>query len=70
MLPMGASTVPDRDFEERLKKFLKICKSILFIDLLHTVGGEDQWMQATLPFIKQWPRCIGSTTYKEFNNYF
>ncbi len=70
------------DFEERLKAVLKELrkekKAILFIDEIHTVigagatsGGSMDASNILKPSLgKGALRCIGSTTYKEFTNYF
>ncbi len=84
-LDMGALLAGTRyrgDFEERLKAVMGEIEayegSILFIDEIHTVIGagatsggamdasnnlKPAWQSGTL-------RCIGSTTYKEYRNYF
>jgi len=82
---MGALLAGTRyrgDFEERLKEVLKDLqkekKSILFIDEIHTVigagatsGGSMDASNLLKPSLSNGSlRCIGSTTYKEFNNYF
>ena len=84
-LDMGALLAGTRyrgDFEERLKEVLKdlqkVKKSILFIDEIHTVigagatsGGSMDASNLLKPSLSNGTlRCIGSTTYKEFNNYF
>ena len=84
-LDMGALLAGTRyrgDFEERLKEVLKDLqkekKSILFIDEIHTVigagatsGGSMDASNLLKPSLSNGSlRCIGSTTYKEFNNYF
>ena len=84
-LDMGALLAGTRyrgDFEERLKEVLKNLqkeeKSILFIDEIHTVigagatsGGSMDASNLLKPSLSNGSlRCIGSTTYKEFNNYF
>ena len=70
------------DFEERLKEVLKELenenKAILFIDEIHTVigagatsGGSMDASNLLKPSLGNGTiRCIGSTTYKEFKNYF
>jgi len=70
------------DFEERLKKVLrdlqKEKKAILFIDEIHTVigagatsGGSMDASNLLKPSLSNGSlRCMGSTTYKEFKNYF
>ena len=82
-LDMGALLAGTRyrgDFEERLKEVLKDLKkekkSILFIDEIHTVigagatsGGSMDASNLLKPSLSNGSlRCIGSTTYKEFNN--
>ena len=84
-LDMGSLLAGTRyrgDFEERLKAVLKELreekKAILFIDEIHTVigagatsGGSMDASNILKPFLgKGVLRCIGSTTYKEFTNYF
>ena len=84
-LDMGALLAETRyrgDFEERLKEVLKDLqkekKSVLFIDEIHTVigagatsGGSMDASNLLKPSLSNGSlRCIGSTTYKEFNNYF
>src|SRR5512143_190381 len=70
------------DFEERLKQVIKELEaypnSILFIDEIHTVigagatsGGAMDASNLLKPALASGNlRCIGSTTYKEFRNYF
>lgn len=70
------------DFEERIKNVLqeleKIEGSILFIDEIHTVigagatsGGAMDASNLLKPALSSGAlRCIGSTTYKEYRNYF
>ncbi|MBI1273701.1 MAG: ATP-dependent Clp protease ATP-binding subunit ClpA [Alphaproteobacteria bacterium] len=70
------------DFEERLKNVLAELKTIpgavLFIDEIHTVigagatsGGSMDASNLLKPALAQGGlRCIGSTTYKEYRNYF
>lgn len=70
------------DFEERLKSVLneavKAGKVILFIDEIHTVvgagavsGGSMDASNILKPFLSSGSiRCIGSTTYEEYNKYF
>ncbi len=70
------------DFEERLKNVLAELKSIpgsiLFIDEIHTVigagatsGGSMDASNLLKPALSNGSlRCIGSTTYKEYRNYF
>ena len=84
-LDMGALLAGTRyrgDFEERLKHVLKDLqkekKAILFIDEIHTVigagatsGGSMDASNLLKPSLSNGNlRCIGSTTYKEFKNYF
>ena len=84
-LDMGsllAGTKYRGDFEERLKEVLKNLqkkkKAILFIDEIHTVigagatsGGSMDASNLLKPSLSNGSlRCIGSTTYKEFKNYF
>ncbi len=70
------------DFEERLKTVVKELENqkgaILFIDEIHTVigAGADQRrrhgrVNLLKPALAQGVlRCIGSTTYKEYRQYF
>jgi ATP-dependent Clp protease ATP-binding subunit ClpA len=70
------------DFEERLKAVLSELEamegSILFIDEIHTVigagatsGGAMDASNLLKPALASGSlRCIGSTTYKEYRNYF
>ena len=84
-LDMGSLLAGTRyrgDFEERLKAVLKELqkekKAILFIDEIHTVigagatsGGSMDASNLLKPSLSKGNlRCIGSTTYKEFKNYF
>ena len=84
-LDMGALLAGTRyrgDFEERLKELIKELekenKAILFIDEIHTVigagatsGGSMDASNILKPSLGNGTlRCIGSTTYKEFKNYF
>ena len=84
-LDMGSLLAGTRyrgDFEERLKKVLNELneekKAILFIDEIHTVigagatsGGSMDASNLLKPSLGNGSlRCIGSTTYKEFKNYF
>ena len=84
-LDMGALLAGTRyrgDFEERLKQVMKEIeqhkKAILFIDEIHTVIGAGATSGASMdasnllkPALAQGGlRCIGSTTYKEFRQYF
>ena len=70
------------DFEERLKKvidfFHKFEKNILFIDEIHTLigaGGTSSGSMDASNILKPALtkgnfKCIGSTTYSEYRNYF
>src|SRR6476619_4221315 len=70
------------DFEERLKRVLKELEAhpnaILFIDEIHTVigagatsGGAMDASNLLKPALASGTiRCMGSTTYKEYRNYF
>jgi len=70
------------DFEERIKRvvdeLLKKEKVILFIDEIHTIIGAGSTGGGTLdasnllkPVLTSGKiRCIGSTTYEEYNKYF
>jgi ATP-dependent Clp protease ATP-binding subunit ClpA len=84
-LDMGALLAGTRyrgDFEERLKAVLTELEatagSILFIDEIHTVigagatsGGAMDASNLLKPALASGAiRCIGSTTYKEYRNYF
>ena len=84
-LDMGALLAGTRyrgDFEERLKQVMKEIEqhkdAILFIDEIHTVigagatsGGAMDASNLLKPALAQGGlRCIGSTTYKEFRQYF
>ncbi len=84
-LDMGALLAGTRyrgDFEERLKAVIQELESdkdaILFIDEIHTVigagatsGGSLDASNILKPALASGTlRCIGSTTYKEFRNYF
>jgi ATP-dependent Clp protease ATP-binding subunit ClpA len=84
-LDMGALLAGTRyrgDFEERLKAVLSeleaMAGSILFIDEIHTVigagatsGGAMDASNLLKPALAGGNiRCIGSTTYKEYRNYF
>jgi ATP-dependent Clp protease ATP-binding subunit ClpA len=84
-LDMGALLAGTRyrgDFEERIKAVLKeienIDNSILFIDEIHTVigagatsGGAMDASNLLKPYLQnQRMRCVGSTTYKEFRQFF
>ena len=84
-LDMGSLIAGTRyrgDFEERLKTVVKELESqkgaILFIDEIHTVigagatsGGAMDASNLLKPALAQGVlRCIGSTTYKEYRQYF
>jgi ATP-dependent Clp protease ATP-binding subunit ClpA len=84
-LDMGALLAGTRyrgDFEERLKSVITELEAnknaILFIDEIHTVigagatsGGSLDASNILKPALASGSlRCIGSTTYKEFRNYF
>jgi len=84
-LDMGALLAGTRyrgDFEERLKAVVSELEAhpggILFIDEIHTVigagatsGGAMDASNLLKPALAQGTlRCIGSTTYKEYRNYF
>src|SRR5579872_363488 len=84
-LDMGALLAGTRyrgDFEERLKQVMKEIEqhkdAILFIDETHTVigagatsGGAMDASNLLKPALAQGVlRCIGSTTYKEYRQYF
>ncbi len=84
-LDMGALLAGTRyrgDFEERLKAVLAeleaLDNSVLFIDEIHTVigagatsGGAMDASNLLKPALASGAlRCIGSTTYKEYRNYF
>ncbi|MDR3504679.1 MAG: ATP-dependent Clp protease ATP-binding subunit ClpA [Acidocella sp.] len=84
-LDMGALLAGTRyrgDFEERLKAVVTEMENspgaVLFIDEIHTVigagatsGGAMDASNLLKPALAQGSlRCIGSTTYKEFRNYF
>jgi ATP-dependent Clp protease ATP-binding subunit ClpA len=84
-LDMGALLAGTRyrgDFEERLKAVLSELEAqpgaILFIDEIHTVigagatsGGAMDASNLLKPALASGTiRCIGSTTYKEYRNYF
>ena len=70
------------DFEERLTKVIQNISSsknnILFIDEIHTIvgagataGGSMDASNILKPVLSSGQiRCIGSTTYKEYRNYF
>jgi ATP-dependent Clp protease ATP-binding subunit ClpA len=84
-LDMGSLLAGTRyrgDFEERLKQVIKELEStqgaILFIDEIHTVigagatsGGAMDASNLLKPALASGTlRCIGSTTYKEYRQYF
>jgi ATP-dependent Clp protease ATP-binding subunit ClpA len=84
-LDMGALLAGTRyrgDFEERLKAVLGELeaddRAVLFIDEIHTVigagatsGGSLDASNLLKPALQSGSlRCIGSTTYKEYRNYF
>jgi ATP-dependent Clp protease ATP-binding subunit ClpA len=84
-LDMGALLAGTRyrgDFEERLKAVLSELEAtpgaVLFIDEIHTVigagatsGGAMDASNLLKPALASGTiRCIGSTTYKEYRNYF
>ncbi|HEX2524680.1 MAG TPA: ATP-dependent Clp protease ATP-binding subunit ClpA [Geminicoccus sp.] len=84
-LDMGALLAGTRyrgDFEERLKSVISELendpRAVLFIDEIHTVigagatsGGSLDASNLLKPALASGGlRCIGSTTYKEFRNYF
>ena len=70
------------DFEERLKKLINFFEKnndcILFIDEIHTIigaGGTNSGSIDASNILKPALtsgnlKCIGSTTYKEYRNYF
>ncbi|MDE2110752.1 MAG: ATP-dependent Clp protease ATP-binding subunit ClpA [Alphaproteobacteria bacterium] len=84
-LDMGALIAGTRyrgDFEERLKSVIKemegVAGAILFIDEIHTVigagatsGGAMDASNLLKPALQAGVlRCMGSTTYKEYRQYF
>lgn len=84
-LDMGALLAGTRyrgDFEERIKAVLSeienVDGSVLFIDEIHTIigagatsGGAMDASNLLKPALASGAlRCIGSTTYKEYRNYF
>ena len=84
-LDMGALLAGTRyrgDFEERLKAVMRELEAmpdaVLFIDEIHTVigagatsGGSMDASNLLKPALASGAiRCIGSTTYKEYRNYF
>ncbi len=70
------------DFEERMKAVIneieKVDGSVLFIDEIHTIigagatsGGAMDASNLLKPALSNGSiRCVGSTTYKEYRNYF
>ncbi len=70
------------DFEQRLKAVIaalkKKAKAILFIDEIHTIVGAGATSNGSMdasnimkPFLSTGElRCIGSTTYEEYQNHF
>ena len=70
------------DFEERLKKLIRYFETntdnILFIDEIHTIIGAGGTSSGSIdasnilkPALTRGDlKCIGSTTYKEYRNYF
>jgi len=84
-LDMGALLAGTRyrgDFEERMKAVIseieKMDNAVLFIDEIHTIigagatsGGAMDASNLLKPALSSGAiRCIGSTTYKEYRNYF
>ena len=84
-LDLGALVAGTRyrgDFEERLKKIIQIFEKnenyIIFIDEIHTLIGAGGTSSGTMDasnllkpaLSKRSLRCIGSTTYSEFRNFF
>ncbi len=84
-LDMGALVAGTKyrgDFEERLKQVInniqKLPSAILFIDEIHTIigagsnnGGSLDASNLLKPMLARGTlRCIGSTTFKEYQNYF
>ncbi len=84
-LDMGALLAGTRyrgDFEERLKNVMNelegLPHAVLFIDEIHTVigagatsGGSMDASNILKPALQSGAlRCMGSTTYKEYRNYF
>ena len=67
-----------RDWKQFLKSYKKKDKAVLFIDEIHTVigagatsGGSMDASNLLKPSLGNGTlKCIGSTTYKEFKNYF
>ena len=70
------------DFEERLKKLINFFEknenNILFIDEIHTIIGAGGTSSGSIDasnilkpaLTKGSFKCIGSTTYSEYRNYF
>ncbi len=83
-LDMGSLLAGTRyrgDFEERIKAVMKELEelpgAILFIDEIHTVigagatsGGAMDASNLLKPALQSGLKCIGSTTYKEFRQFF
>ena len=84
-LDLGALVAGTRyrgDFEERLKKIIDIFEKnenyIIFIDEIHTLIGAGGTSSGTMDasnllkpaLSKRTLRCMGSTTYSEFRNFF
>lgn len=84
-LDMGALLAGTRyrgDFEERIKSVIKeiekLPEAVLFIDEIHTIIGAGATSGGSLdagnllkPALTRGNfRCIGSTTFKEYNNHF
>jgi ATP-dependent Clp protease ATP-binding subunit ClpA len=83
-LDMGALLAGTRyrgDFEERLKQVVKeledLPDAVLFIDEIHTVigagatsGGAMDASNLLKPALSGRNACIGSTTYKEYRQFF
>ena len=84
-LDLGALVAGTRyrgDFEERLKKIIKIFEKnenyIIFIDEIHTLIGAGGTSSGTMDasnllkpaLSKRELRCLGSTTYSEYRNFF
>ena len=84
-LDMGSLIAGTRyrgDFEERIKRvvdeMLKKEKAILFVDEIHTLVGAGSVSGSAMDasnllkpaFASGRLRCIGSTTYEEYNKYF
>ena len=84
-LDLGALVAGTRyrgDFEERLKKIINIFEKnenyIIFIDEIHTLIGAGGTSSGTMDasnllkpaLSKRTLRCVGSTTYSEYRNFF